>query len=117
MPGPQHLLPLSLSQGHRWAQASCHRDLVSPEARTSPLGHLRGLPGQSLLGEPNHRETISRTKDRSKCILGEAGFFPCLPKWRRGRGICCESGCGVFLVGVGEEEDIDIYYTLYGHDC
>lgn len=64
-------------------------EILSPEARTPPLPgtsedcQASGITAKQLAGQRTGA-SVSR---------GKADFFSCLPKWRRGRDMCCESGC------------------------
>lgn len=89
---------------------------MSPTARNPHLPTSETCPEVSA-GRTESQRNSQQDKDRSKCCPeGKADFFLASPGGEEG-GTCVVNQDAFLFGGGEEEEDIAVYYTLYGHDC
>lgn len=82
-----------------------------------PLAHLRGLPGGICWENRITEKQSAGQRTGASVVLREKQiFFLASPSGEEG-GTCVVNQDAFLFGGGEEEEDIAVYYTLYGHDC
>ena len=97
--------------GSQMDQGQLPQRFCESHSQEPPLAHLRGLPGGICWENRITEKQSAGQRTGASVVLREKQiFFPCLPKWRRGRDMCCESGCVSFWGG-GRRRRILLFIT------